>query len=1532
MRVSLPGRLVVLCLVLTAVSAVGQVVPRHADLLLSKVVAPAGFVATVAPEALGAQADPATASDATAFRLASGGNWKFWVDRRSGGVALAEGQGVQWIAPGSEASLDDLAARALALVGAYPNLFQVPASQLQLDRKASLNFGEQNQYWSLTFKQVINHVPVDGARVVFRLSRGNLVQFGVDRVQPLRLSLGGITPTLSVAQARALLGVFLGGLLPNDLFTEDGVLLWVPRGTNDAVGYTGPVGQGWQPALAYRFTFSRDGSLGTWQVLIDARTGAVLRFVDANAYAEQPVTAKASVYKETNCENPSDCVSGNQDETPVTMPFLHLQFVGGDCTGEGCFTNSAGAYTYPAGAQSSASILDGKYFQVVDTCGAVAPLALKPDGVDFGTADKLPTGTNTDCAPASRQSSPGTLPLFAGTGDTHSARNTYYHLSLINQKGRTYLPANDWMQGVNGTAGSTIVLTNLPPACNAFWNGITLNFMRVTPGLFCNNTGEIPDVFLHEWGHGLDDNDATGTAPESATGEAMGDSFALLQGQHSCIGSGFRLKDPTDPYWANTAGYGNGSRRCSGVRDLDYTKFCWLPDRSVSLPVNVAPRPEGCRALALDPDAPNGSRSGPNAVAEPAGETGTPARWNHMLANNAVADGQSNFWSCGGPETTGCAGPLNHGCHCESQIASQSNWDLAKKLIKTEFGGDVYGVQGPKEISGWQYMDRLWYLTRDIAVSGYSVTGTGQTNGCGIDNWFSTYRFIDDDNGNLADGTPHAGIIFAAFDLHATACGLAADASNQTAGCGTPVPAPTLSVCDNKTPVTLQWSASPGATQYRILRNTVGANFGYTPIATVPASQLSFSDSDVAAGVSYFYAVQPVGASASCFGFTSNTASVVPQACPANAGVNPPASISLATPAANQVRVSWTPSSGAAAYLVYRKDDACDLGGSYTQVGMVAGSTTFTDTANLQGGHTYSYQVAAASTACATCPSTPSSCESISATGACSIPPTFAGVRSVTASAGGVCKLTVNWSPATSNCGSSVTYSVYRSTDPLFTPSAANRVATGLSATSYSDYGVSGGTRYYYVVRATDGAGNTDGNLARRNEVAAGQLTAGTFADDGGDAGPAKMFRSSPNHNDWSVRSGGTGNATKFWATSATGDYAPGSCMALESPTMTATANSTLTFRSSYMIEPGWDGGFVEVATEAGGFSNWTKLASVNYPGVMASEDDPGCGPGWADGERVFTGTSANQWLNFSGSLAAYADQRIRFRFNFASDGSNPVDVYPGWFIDDITVTNVLLPGGCTAAPSAAPTSLSPAGGPTSGGTSVTISGNSFENGASVSFGGVPATSVTVTSPTQLTAVTPPHGSGAVDVTVTNPTGLGGTLPNAFRYANPPSLTGLAPASGPAAGGQVVTISGANLSDIVGVAFGGVQGTITGGNDTSVSVRTPAHAAGVVDVVVTTSGGSATLSGAYTFVNAPVITSLSKNKGSTDGGQQITINGTFLGGATSVTFGGAAAAILENTSSSIKVRTPAHAAGAVDVSVTTAGGTGTAPSAYTYKH
>ena len=84
--------------------------------------------------------------------------------------------------------------------------------------------------------------------------------------------------------------------------------------------------------------------------------------------------------------------------------------------------------------------------------------------------------------------------------------------------------------------------------------------------------------------------------------------------------------------------------------------------------------------------------------------------------------------------------------------------------------------------------------------------------------------------------------------------------------------------------------------------------------------------------------------------------------------------------------------------------------------------------------------------------------------------------------------------------------------------------------------------------------------------------------------------------------------------------------------------------------------------------------------------------------------------------------------------------------------------GGCrrAAGPAAAPavTAISPASGPQTGGTSVTITGTGLTRATAVYFGTVPADGFTVNSATQVTATAPAAAStGTVNVTVTTPVG-----------------------------------------------------------------------------------------------------------------------------------------------------------------------------------
>jgi len=249
-----------------------------------------------------------------------------------------------------------------------------------------------------------------------------------------------------------------------------------------------------------------------------------------------------------------------------------------------------------------------------------------------------------------------------------------------------------------------------------------------------------------------------------------------------------------------------------------------------------------------------------------------------------------------------------------------------------------------------------------------------------------------------------------------------------------------------------------------------------------------------------------------------------------------------------------------------------------------------------------------------------------------------------------------------------------------------------------------------------------------------------------------------------------------------------------------------------------------------------------------------------------------------------------------------------------------------------APTSLSPNVGPVAGGTTVTITGTGLTGATGASFDGVAGTDFTVVSDTTATVVTPAHAAGTVDVVVTGPGGAG-TVTDGFTFVAAPTVSTLDPDAGPVTGGTTVTVTGAGLLGATEVTFDGIPGTgLTVVSDTSLTVVTPAHATGAVDVVVTTPGGAATLADGFTYMAAPDLSSLSPAEGPTSGGTTVTLTGTNLAGATGVTFDGVAGTDVTVVSdTTVTVVTPAHAAGTVDVVVTSPGGSDTLADAFTYR-
>jgi hypothetical protein len=93
-----------------------------------------------------------------------------------------------------------------------------------------------------------------------------------------------------------------------------------------------------------------------------------------------------------------------------------------------------------------------------------------------------------------------------------------------------------------------------------------------------------------------------------------------------------------------------------------------------------------------------------------------------------------------------------------------------------------------------------------------------------------------------------------------------------------------------------------------------------------------------------------------------------------------------------------------------------------------------------------------------------------------------------------------------------------------------------------------------------------------------------------------------------------------------------------------------------------------------------------------------------------------------------------------------------------------------TFAPTPSITSMTPTSGSTSGGTTVTITGTNFTGATNVLFGTVSASSFTVLSPTQISAVSPAHGQGSIYITVTNGDYTSAAVPASAFYFNSGTL------------------------------------------------------------------------------------------------------------------------------------------------------------------
>jgi trimeric autotransporter adhesin len=662
----------------------------------------------------------------------------------------------------------------LAFVRANADLLGIDTAQLGDIKAAEVH----PELWQVSIPQTFEGIPVRHGRLAASINNGNLVLIGTETWGHVR----GLDrkPKIDGSQALSAGFAYAGGASAMDEIVRQPALEIIPVAAQEGA-FNGPVGTGYRHRLVWTFVFRRLPDDAAWEVIVDAHNGEVLALQDTNHYINHQVTG--GVYPVTStdtCPTPGTC---GTMQSGWPMPFADTGLVSPNN-----FTNSAGIFNWTSG--TTTTTLTGRYVDIVDSCGAVS------NSSTTGSIGLLGTGGQHDCTTGG-----------GGAGNTAASRTAFYEVNKLAEMARGWLPSNTWLQSRLTTN------VNLNNTCNAFWGGGSINFYRSGGG--CRNTGEIAGVFDHEWGHGMDDNDAVGTLSNSSEGYA--DIAAIYRLQTSCVGHGF--------FWTSNKGCGqtvdgtgfnqNEAQQgaahcdtdCSGVRDADYLKH--------------------------NPNTPD-------------------------TALGFVCT------SC----LTG-SGPCGRQVHCAAAPSRQAAWDLvARDLQSAPFNLDSQ--------SAFLVGNRLFYLGSGNIGSWHSCTCGSASSGCGSTNGYMQWLTADDDNGNLNDGTPHMTAIFNAFNRHGIACATPAAVNS---GCsGGPTTAPTLSVTPGSFQTSLSWNVVAGAARYWVLRSEghAGCNFGKTKIAEVTGT--SYVDTQVANGRAYSYNVVAAGTSSACYTRVSNCVTVTPVA------------------------------------------------------------------------------------------------------------------------------------------------------------------------------------------------------------------------------------------------------------------------------------------------------------------------------------------------------------------------------------------------------------------------------------------------------------------------------------------------------------------------------------------------------------------------------------------------------------------------------------------------------------------------------
>ena len=190
------------------------------------------------------------------------------------------------------------------------------------------------------------------------------------------------------------------------------------------------------------------------------------------------------------------------------LPYAEVSITGGETV----FADENGNFNIPSTAGGTVTVnsrLEGRYFDLFDESAGNSTPVLSINVANPGSVDFLHNENNTPFALANV--------------------NGYLHSNIVRdfvlEVEPTFPVINDQLD--------FIINTNINASCNAFYDGVSINFVRNANG--CNNTS-FADVVYHEYGHHLV---AVSGNNQGQFGEGSSDSMAVLLEDNPDLALGF---------------------------------------------------------------------------------------------------------------------------------------------------------------------------------------------------------------------------------------------------------------------------------------------------------------------------------------------------------------------------------------------------------------------------------------------------------------------------------------------------------------------------------------------------------------------------------------------------------------------------------------------------------------------------------------------------------------------------------------------------------------------------------------------------------------------------------------------------------------------------------------------------------------------------------------------------------------------------------------------------------------------------------